>query len=182
MKTNLRNLCLAIGTSMVIAACGGGAEAPEAAEPEAESVSEDQPSGICGMLTPDQVATVLPDSDGGDEKDTSEASLLRDIEMEHCQYLLVEGMDVKFLDLIIYKASSDEAFQQIALAEGAREGRSRRLDIGDIGYLHDMSSQGEMVATASKGRTLFELKLIASDAGTKSEQLIDLARIVAGQI
>lgn len=182
MKNNLRNLCLALGAAAAIAACGSGSEAAGTAAQQATSDSEQQSSGACSLLTREQVATVIPENDGGRELDASEAALLSDVEMEHCRYFYVEGTNAKWLDLLIYRASSAEGFEQIDIAEWAHRGSSQRLDIGDIGFLHDMSDQNEMVATASKGWTVFELKLNADDASAKSEELIDLARIVAGKI
>ena len=89
---------------------------------------------------------------------------------------------MQFLDVIIYKATSDEGFKKIEIGEWAHHDSSRKLDIGDIGFLHDMSEQDEMVATASKGKTVFELKLSSKDAAAKSEQLVELARIVVGKL
>ena len=182
MNMYLRNLCLAMGASMAIAACGDGSKAPVATAQQAASASDEKPSHVCSLLSREQVDTVIPGNDGGREKDTSEATLLKDVEMEHCQYSHIEGMNVKFLDLIIYKALSDEGFEQIKIGEWAHHGSDRRLDIGDISFLKDMSAQNEMVAKASKGRTVFELKLNADDAAARSEQLIELASIVAGKI
>jgi len=182
MKSNFRNFCLVMAAAVVIASCGNGNEAPGTPAQHAASVSDEQSSGVCSLLTREQVDTVIPGNDGGKERDASEAALLKDVKMEHCQYSHVEGTNLKFLDLLIYKASSDEGFEQITIDKRAHQGSSRQLDIGDIGFLLDMSSQLEMVATASKGRTVFELKLVADDALAKSEQLIDLARIVGGKI
>ena len=134
-------------------ACGDGSEAPAAAAQQAASASDEKPSHVCSLLSREQVDSVIPGNDGGQDKDASEAALLKDVAMEHCQYSHIEGMNVKFLDLIIYKASSDEGFEQIRIGESAQQGSDRRLDIGDISYLKDMSAQNEMVAKASKGRT-----------------------------
>lgn len=182
MNMYLRNLCLAMSASMAFAACGDGSEAPAAAARQAASASDEKPSHVCSLLSREQVDSVIPGNDGGQDKDASEAALLKDVAMEHCQYSHIEGMNVKFLDLIIYKASSDEGFEQIRIGESAQQGSDRRLDIGDISYLKDMSAQNEMVAKASKGRTVFELKLYADDAAARPEQLIELARIVVGKI
>jgi hypothetical protein len=182
MKSNFRNFCLVMAAAAVVAACGNGSDAPGTPAQQAASASDEQPRGACSLLTREQVNTVIPGNDGGKEQDASEASLLKDVKMEHCRYFHVEGTNLKFLDLLIYKASSDEGFKQIKIGKWAHQGSSRELDIGDIGFLLDMSEQNEMVATASKGRTVFELKLVADDAPAKSESLIDLARIVGGKI
>ncbi len=124
---------------------------------------------------------MVPGNDGGQDRDTSEAALFKDVEIEHCSYLYVEGMDMQFLDVIIYKASSDEGFEQIDIGKRARHESVRKLDIGDIGFLDDMGG-GDIMATASEGRTVFELKLVSKDGKAKSEQLIELARVVAGKL
>jgi hypothetical protein len=181
MKYDLRIFGLTLCLTAALGACGNG-DAP-AATPQSATGSSDQPSsGACSLLTREQVDSVIPGNDGGREMDASEAALLNDVEMEHCRYFHIEGMNAKWLDLLIYKAASAEGFEQIAIAEWAHEGSSKRLDIGDIGYLHDMSDQNEMVATASKGWVVFELKLNSDDAATRSEQLIGLARIVGDKI
>jgi len=178
MRTGLRNFCLALGAVISIAACSGGGDAPGTAAAQAAGVSAEQPGGACGLLSREQVNAVIPDNDGGREKDASEAALLKDVDIEHCRYFHAEGTNLKWLDVLVYRASSEEGFEQIKIGEWAHQGSSRRLDFGDIGFLQDMSDQNEMVATASKGRVVFELKLYADDAAAKSEQLIELARIV----
>ena len=179
MTTFLRNSCLA--ASLLVASCGGG-QAPAEENQPIVSASADQSEGACGLLTRQQVDTVIPGNDGGHERDTSEETLLDGVEMDHCQYVLVEGMDAKFLDLLIYRAASDEAFPQIEIDHMAGKESYRQLDIGDMAFLMDMSDQQKMMVTASKGRTVIELKLIADDAQAKSEQLIELTRIVVGKI
>lgn len=182
MNTNSRSLLVAIGTAAALAACGGGEPAGGAAL-QATSAADDQPSGVCGLLSQAQVDAVIPGNDGGQEQDASlEEAMLTDVAVESCRYLHVEGTDLQYLDLIVYKASSDEGFEQISIGKWAHQGSSRQLDFGDLGFLLDMSDQNEMEATVSKGRTVIELKLNADDAPTKSEQLIGLARTVTGKI
>ena len=182
MKSNFRNFCLMMAAAGAFGACGNGNEAPGTPAQHTASASDEQSSGVCSLLTREQVDTVIPGNDGGKERDASEAALLKDVKMEFCRYFHVEGTNLKYLDLLIYKASSDEGFKQIKIGKWAHQGSSRELDIGDLGFLLDMSEQNEMMATASKGRTVFELKLMADDAPAKSEQLIALARIVGGKI
>jgi len=196
MKTNLTNFFLAIAAALLFAACGGsetggtpGESAATASDAQSASpaeqgmsTSDENPGGACKLLTREQVDTVIPGNDGGQVRDASEAALLTDVDIEFCRYFHIEGMDMKYLDLLVYRASSDAGFEQISIGKWAHQGSSRALDIGDVGFLLDMSEQNEMVATASKGKTVFELKLNAEDAAAKSEQLIDLARIVGKEI
>jgi len=182
MKMIFRNAFLAILGSLTLSACNEGADTPAVSGGPVATAIADEPAGVCALLTRDEAATVLADNDGGSEQSDSAGALLKDVEFSHCRYLHVAESGFSWLDLLVYRASSDEGFEQIKIAEWAHEGSSRRLDIGDIGYLHDMSDQNEMVATASKGRTVFELKLNADDAAGKSEELIALATIVAEKI
>lgn len=191
MKMNVVYLYLAVA-AWTFAACGGhtsrdATESPSedqsamAAEHEMRDSGE-QLGGACGLLSREQVDAVIPGNDGGQERDASEAALLTDVDIDFCRYFHVEGTDMKFLDLLVYRASSDVGFEQIEIGKWAHQGSNRALDIGDAAFLIDMSDQNEMMVTASKGRTVFELKLVSDDAPAKSEQLIDLARTVSGEI
>ena len=181
MQTKFRVLCLTLLAIFGLVACGG-IEAPGNALISTASADEWSSGTTCGLLTREQVDTVLPGNDGGSEQGTSEASLLTDVEMGHCRYLAIDASSMKWLDLLVYKASSDEGFEQIKIGEWAHQGSSQRLDFGDVGFLLDMSDQDEMEATVSKGRTVIELKLDADDASARSEQLVELARIVTQQL
>jgi len=178
MKTILGTLGLILAAS--ITACGGG-DVPAKAAQQASGDFSDKPSQACSLLTDEQVATVVPGHDGGHDQDTSEASMLTDVAMGHCKYYHFGGAEMRWLDVLIYKASSDKGFENINIGKWAHQGSSRSLDIGDIGFLHDLSDTSIM-ATASKGRTVFELTLNSPDVAAESEQLIELARIVAGKL
>ena len=110
MKSNFRNFCLVMAAAAPFFACGNGSEAPGTPAQHAASASDEQPSGVCSLLTREQVNSVIPGNDGK-EQDASEAALLKDVKMEHCRYFHVEGTNLKFLDLLTYKASSDEGVQ-----------------------------------------------------------------------
>jgi len=180
MRTKFGVLCLAVLAIASLAGCGG-TEAPEAVSMSTAKADEGSSGTTCGLLTREQVDAVLPGNDGGNEQSTPEASLLTDVEMGHCRYLAIDGSNVKWLDLLVYRASSDEGFEQIKIGEWAHQGSSRRLEFGDVGFLLDMSDQDEIEATVSTGRTVVELKLDADDAAARSEQLVELARIVTQQ-
>ncbi len=178
MNMRFGAFCLAMGMAAMLGACGDGSDGHAVA---ASGGSDEEPSHVCGLLNREQVNAVVPGNDGGRDRDTSEAALFKDIEMEHCTYLHVEGMDLQFLDLIIYKASSDEGFEQIDISGRARNASVGDLGIGDVSYFDDIDSSTIEVA-ASIGRIVFELKLNLQDAAAKKEQLIELARIVAGKL
>jgi hypothetical protein len=180
MKTKFGIFCLAMSMAAVLAACGDGSQAPAGDARQSSGESDETPSHVCGLLSREQVDTVIPGNDGGRDRDTSEAALLKDVGMEHCSYLHVEGTDIQFLDVIIYRASSDEGFEQIDIGDRAQNGSVRKLDIGDISFLDNIDSSTIKVS-ASKGRTVFELSLNSTDAPAKSDQLIELARVVVGK-
>lgn len=154
---------------------------PRAAEAAAAwpTVSDRHAQGGCDLLTDEQVTTVVPGHDGGHDQDTSEASLMKDVSMEHCKYYHGGPEGLVMLDVIVYRASSDEGFEQIAISEWGHSSDTK-LDIGDVSFLEDAG--GTWTATASKGRTVFEISLMADDAGAKSEQLVELARAVAAKL
>lgn len=183
MKTSLRNLWLAVGTALAVVACGGG-DAPGAAAQQTASAAGVQAVGAdaCSLLSREDVNAVVPGNEGGQERDASEAALLENVTIDFCRYFHVEGTNMKYLDLLVYEASTDEAFKQIEIGKWAHQGSSRQLDFGDLGFLLDMSDQNEIVATVSKGRTVIELKLNADDAAARSVQLVALARIVTAKI
>jgi len=135
----------------------------------------------CGLLSKEQVDTVLPGNNGPMERDTSEASLFKDVELGHCSYPQVDGTDFQFLDLVVYKAGSDEAFGQIDISKRAGGSSVRKLDIGDVSFL-DINDSDSVKVSVSKGRTEFDLSLDANGAEEKSDQLIELARAIAGKL
>jgi hypothetical protein len=174
----LMPISMAMVVTAIITACDNGSQGPAEGTQQA---SGETPSHVCSLLSREQVNAVIPGNKGCQDRDTSEAALFKDVEMEHSSYLHAGGTDMQFLDVIIYKASTDEGFEQIDIAKRARHGSIRKLNIGDIGFLDDLGGDNLMV-TASKGRTVFELKLVSKDADAKSEQLTELARIVAGKL
>jgi hypothetical protein len=167
MNTFFRNFSFAMGMTLVLMGLGysGHARAFDA----------------CGMLSREQVDSLLPGNNGPMERDTSEASLLEDVEMGHCTYPAVVGTDFQFLDLIVYKAGSDEAFEQVDISKRAQRDSVRKLDIGDVSFL-EVTDSSTISVSVSKGLTEFDLSLNATDAEAKSEQLIELARFVAGKL
>jgi len=167
MKTVFRKFSLAMGMTVVLMVCGysGHVFAFDA----------------CGLLSKEQADSVLPGNSGGMERDTSEASLFKDVEMGHCSYPFVEDMDFRFLDLVVYRAGSDEAFGQIDIGKRAGSSSVRKLDIGDVSFL-DITDADSITVSVSKGRTEFDLSLDAKGAEAKSDQLIELARVIAGKL
>jgi hypothetical protein len=81
---------------------------------------------------------------------------------------------MQYMDVFVYRASSDAGFKKVDISGSMLMGSPRKLDIS---FLDDIDSRTIKVA-ASKGRTVFELSLNSKDAQAKSDQLIDLARVL----
>ncbi len=179
MSKRIGRSVLTLAVAFIAGAFGGSPSA--ATEPAARLVvaNGQPPSQACSLLTDEQVATVVPGHDGGHDQDTSEAALLKDVSMEHCKYYHGGANGFVMLDVLVYRASSDEGFEQIAVTEWGH-GSDKKLDIGDVSFLEDAG--GTWIATASKDRTVLELRLTADDAEAKSEQLVELARAVASKL
>ena len=84
----------------------------------------------------DDLLTVVPGHDGGHDQDTSEASLMKDVSLEHCKYYHGGPEGLVMLDVLVWRASSDEGFEQIAISEWGHSSDTK-LDIGDISFLED---------------------------------------------
>jgi len=168
-----------LAAAVIAGAFGGSPPGTEGPGAGLAVASDEAPWQACDLLTDEQVSTVVPGHDGAHDQDTSEASLMKDVSMEHCKYYSVGEAGLQMLDVIVYRASSDEGFEEIAISEWGHSSDTK-LDIGDLSFLEDAG--GTWIATASKGRTVFELSLTADDAGAKSEQLVELARSVAAKL
>jgi len=179
MHTFLRTACLALGLSVILAACGDSGPAPSANAP-VQKPTKAASGGTCGLLTREQVDTVIPGNDGGTE-DTSLASLYDDVQTGQCRWLHVEGMDLQFLVLTVYRAASEAGFEKVDISGRLQMGSPRKLDIADVSFLEDIDNDTVEVKV-SKGRNVFEMNLNAKGAAEKSEQLIELARAVAEEL
>jgi len=179
MHTLLRTACLALGLSAMLAACGDSGPAPSSNDPVQKPGTEAS-GGACGLLTREQVDTVIPGNDGGTE-DTSLASLYDDVQTGQCRWLHVEGMDLQFMVLTVYRAASEAGFEKIDISGRLSMSSPRKLDIGDVSFLDDIDNDTVEIQV-SKGRNVFEMNLNAKGAAEKSEQLIELARAVAEKL
>ena len=179
MSGRIGRSVLTLAAACIAGAFGGSLPAAEEPAGGLAVAGGDAPWQACSLLTDEQVATVVPGHDGGHDQDTSEASLLKDVSMEHCKYYHGGPEGLVMLDVIVYRASSDDGFEQIAVSEWGHSS-DKKLDIGDVSFLEDAG--GTWIATASKGRTVLELRLTADDAEAKSEQLVELARAVAAKL
>jgi hypothetical protein len=179
MSSRIGRSFLTLAAACVAGAFGGSPPVLEGPGAGLAVARGDVPWQACDLLTDEQVATVVPGHDGGHDQDTSEASLMKDVSLEHCKYYHGGPEGLVMLDVLVWRASSDEGFEQIAISEWGHSSDTK-LDIGDVSFLED--GGGTWTATASKGRTVFELSLMADDAEAKSEQLVELARRVAAKL
>lgn len=183
MSRAFGRLFFSVTAGLALLACGGGGGAPAEGDGDGQAAMADEDearSRVCSLLTDDQVSILVPGHTGPSDEDTSEASLLEDVTLEHCQYYAVEGTDLQLLNILIWQAGSEEAFDQIKIGEWAHEGTDQRLDFGEIAYLVDGGLTWSV--KASKGLMVLEVSLTADDAATKSEQLVELARVVAAKL
>lgn len=124
---------------------------------------------------------VVPDHDGGNDKDTSEASLLKDVTLEHCQYLAVAGADMSLLDVFVWTATSDTGVESLpSHLRSCSDDDCRKLDSGSPGFLAVWSDSPHVVI--NRDRQILELSLTADDAATKSDALIDLAHAASARL
>lgn len=183
MKNRVTVTMLIAMTAMALGACGGESKSAGPAVPASQGAGsgDEAPTRVCSLLTKQQVDTVIPGHDGGNDKDTSEASLLKDVTLEHCQYTFVKDMDLRVLDVFIWTATSDAG---VASLPGGltrcTDSDCRRLDIGDNSFATTRNGDPRLVV--AKGRQYLEISLSAPDAAEKSAQLVELARTAAGKL
>ena len=178
MHAIVRVMCLVLLLATCMAACGTGAQPPEPAATGTRSTPDPAQSRVCLLLTKEQVDTVIPGHDGGSNRDTSEASLLRDVRLEHCQYMLVRNTDLRLLDVLIYTTTSDAGAE--SLPDGLKRCTSdgcRQLDLGDRSFAAVRNGDPRVVVI--KGRQHMELTLSGPEAAAKSDALVELARVAA---
>jgi hypothetical protein len=177
-------LCTVACTALTVAGCDSGKTPASGKAGAVATDSSASPStGACGLLTGEQVNTVILGNDGGREQDASEAMLLKDVTMQHCRYFRIDGTDIQILNVIVSKASSDKAFEQIRLStsDWASHGAKQKLEFGDVAYLEALADDDAKVSV-SKGRNVLEISLSAKDAKAKSPQLIELAKTAASKL
>ncbi len=183
MNRLYRIVAISAMVGALFAACSGGGEAPSTPDSQAttEVTGEDVPSRVCSLLTREQVSGVVPGHDGGNDKDTSEASLLKDVSLEHCQYLAVAGTDMSLLDVFVWTATSDLGVESLPpQLRACNDDDCRKLDMGTSSFVAIWSDSPHVVV--HKERQILELSLTADDAATKSDALVDLARAAAPRL
>ena len=129
----------------------------------------------CELLTPAQVATVLPKSQPGYVAADGQ-SLLKGVKSYQCSYIN-EAMNT--LTVVVTVAEDDAAFEKIKPSKSKYED-DRPVAIGDQGWVY--GEENDLKVAAVKGRTLINLELMAPGAGGKADALVELARAVAKKV
>jgi len=180
MRTKFGTCCLALSLIATLTACGDGNQ-PSSSAARSSNESDEAAGGACRLLTREQVDAVVPGNDGGSEDAGLTAGLLKEVETSGCRYLHADEADLRYLTVTVYRAQTDKGFADIDIGYMAKKSSPRKLDIADIAFI-DTIDEGWITLSASKGKTVFLLELHSKDAPAKSEQLIALARIVAGEL
>ncbi|MBM5812973.1 MAG: hypothetical protein FJ191_13595 [Gammaproteobacteria bacterium] len=165
---------------LLTAGCGQQADSPAttAAAPQAEDAGGDS-FGICRMLSTAQVASVLPDSDDGMVASDG-GSLIEGVDSYQCSYTAIHGTDLGLLTVIVTVAPNDELFEKIRVTGFAFDDDDA-VAVGDSAWKKDDSAD-EFEVVANKGRSVLRLGLMSADARSKADQMLDLARVVAGKL
>ncbi|MCC6203075.1 MAG: hypothetical protein IT494_08725 [Gammaproteobacteria bacterium] len=181
-------LFILCGSVLLLAACGG--EAPDQSNTPATPVPADRQAettvaaaperlDICHLLTPEQVASVLPDHDGGSVTQAG-SSLLAGIDTWQCSYTAQHDEDVDLLTGIVTVAPNDELFKQIE-PTGFAYDEDQQVSVGDRGWIDD-GEEDDLHVQAVKGRAVIDLELLATGAQTRRDALLQLAREIASQL
>jgi hypothetical protein len=176
-----------LGVSVVIVslsftACGGGNSGGAESEKGVASESPSGSTGIapCELLSADQVATVLANSDEGFVAKAG-GSLIEGVDSYQCSY---SNPDTDLFTVILTVAVDDERFEDIEPNPSTRRDMFpdsfREVDVGDRGWVSGQPD--DMKLTAIQGRTVIDLELMASDAGEKTDALIALGVAIASQL
>ncbi len=183
MVMRMRSLRFWIGMAVpifLLCGCGSGSESAKTAGSQAGAAESDDPRapGImqpCGLLTAEQVSTVLPGHDAGTPK-LSGGSLMKGIEAYQCSY---SNKSMDMMTVVLNIANDDESFSWINPGEGLHRNH-RKIEIGDRGWAY--GEDNNLKIEVVKGRAIINLELISPGARSKSDALIELARIVAGRV
>jgi hypothetical protein len=128
----------------------------------------------CKLLTREQVATVLPNHDGGSVAHAGPA-LIQGVSAYQCSYL---DKEFNLFTVILNVAVDDKRFADIR--PGSTITDEQKVPVADGGWVR--GDPNDMKLTAVKGRTVIDLELMAPGAGTKVPVLVVLGNAVAGKL
>jgi hypothetical protein len=165
---------------LLICGCGNRPQDAKTADSPAAPLESDH-SGTsnrirpCELLTAEQVATVLPNHDGGMAV-LSGGSLMKGVDAYQCSY---SNKTMDLMTVVLNIADNDDNFSWIKPSEGLHRD-DRKVEIADGGWVY--GEDDDLKIEVVKGRTIIDLELMAPGARSKAEALIELARVVAGNI
>lgn len=159
--------------------CRGGEDSRAADTRESDTASSPGEGGAglkpCELLSPDQVASVLPNHDGGLQVKAG-GSLIDGVDAYQCSY---SSGDADMLTVILNVAVDEERFGKIKPSSlGMSE--AREVEIADAGWVR--SDADDIKVTAIAGYARIDLELMISGAEAKTDALIELTRQVAAGI
>ena len=128
----------------------------------------------CKLLTREQVATVLPNHDGGSVVYAG-ASLIKGVNAYQCSYA---DTVFHFLTVVLNVAVDDKRFAEIR--PGSTITEEQKVPVADGGWI--WGSPGDMKLKAVKGRTVIDLELMAPGADQKGPALVTLGNAIAGKL
>ena len=129
----------------------------------------------CKLLTAAQVATVLPNHDGG-MVTHSGGSLIKGVDAYQCSY---SNTAADLLTVVLNVAENDERFSRIRPSPSSHK-NDRHVDIGDGAWIY---GEGDHIKVeVLKGRTVIDLDLMVPGAKSKSNALVELARTVTKNV
>jgi hypothetical protein len=169
----------AAALALLLAACGGQTGSEPATTAGAPDSGDGDSFGICRMLTAEQVTSVLPGHDGGSVTSAG-GSLIEGVDSYQCSYSAVHGTDLGLLTVIVTVAPDDALFEQIKVSGFAFDDDDA-VAVGDSAWKKDDSAD-DFEVVANKGRSVLRIGLMSTGARGKSEQMLALARAVAGKL
>jgi hypothetical protein len=122
----------------------------------------------CKLLTKEQVATVLPNNDGGEIAHAG-GSLIAGVDAYQCSYL---DPKANVFSVVVNIAVDDQRFAKVRPHFASNE--ATKVPVGEGGWLR--GEPDDMKLTAVKGRTVLDLELLAPTAGQKGPALVVLAQ------
>lgn len=166
---------------LLLVACGQHSDTPSTSTAAAPQPVEPQggDAGVCSMLSAEQVASVLPGSDGGSPSDGG-GSLIEGVESRQCSYVASRDAELDLLTVIVTTAPDDALFEQIQVTGFAFDDEDA-VPVGDRGWKKDDSAD-EFEVVANKGRSVVRMNLMAPGARDKAATMIAMAQVVAEQL
>jgi len=128
----------------------------------------------CKLLTRVQVATVLPNPDGGSVTHSG-PSLIEGVTAYQCSYL---DPAFNLFTVVLNVAVDDKRFAEIRPSFSMTE--TTKVQVADGGWLR--GNPNDMKLAAVKGLTVIDLELMAPGAGQKGPALVALGNAIAGKL